>query len=208
MSSLLASARSRAARPLGSLPRPRLTVVSKVTPRAPRVPFVVLVMTVLVAGLVGLLLLNTALQRGAYTATALRQQSSALAVHQQELEVQVAALRQPQRVAVEAQRLGMVTNDSPVFLSLATGKIIGTPVAGSRANQVDVSHLPTVHAAAHSAKVTTPAAGAANSLGTGPITVADPTAGHGKPSGQSGHGNQTAQDPAGGGNGGAQGGHQ
>lgn len=192
MSSFLAQARTRALRPVGALPRPRLTVVSKVTPRAPRVPFVVLVLTILVAGLVGLLLLNTALQRGAYAATALRQQSADLAVQQQRLEVQVAALRQPQRVALEAQRLGMVSNDSPVFLSLATGRIIGTPVAGNRANQIDVSHVPN-SLATRSAKIATAPAGSANSLSSGPVTVADPDAGHGQ-----GRGGQHRADGQGG----------
>jgi hypothetical protein len=179
VSTFLSQARARALRPAGALPRPRLTVVQRMAPRAPRVPFVVLVLTLLVGGLVGLLLLNTTLQRGAYLTTSLRQTSSDLTIRQQRLELEVAALREPQRVASEAQRLGMVQNDSPAFLSLSTGRIIGTPIAGRRANQVDVSHVSSV-AHSHSGKVQTLGAGEANSLSTGPIALADPDRHKGK----------------------------
>jgi hypothetical protein len=185
MSTFLSQARARALRPVSAWPRPRLTVVSRIAPRAPRVPFVVLVLSVLIGGLVGLLVLNTGLQRGAYAATDLRQTSADLLVQQQQLELEVAALREPQRVASEAQALGMVQNDSPAFLELRTGHIIGTPVAGSRANQVDVSHGggPAV-AVDHGAKVAVLVAGAGNSLTSGPVVIEDPHAGHGKPQGQ------------------------
>ena len=66
MSTFLGQARARALRPVAALPRPRLTIVPRVAARAPRVPFVLLVVTILISGLVGLLLLNTSLQRGAY----------------------------------------------------------------------------------------------------------------------------------------------
>jgi hypothetical protein len=175
MSGFLSQARARALRPGASLPRPRLTVVSQMAPRAPRVPFVVLVISLLVGGLVGLLLLNTSLQRGAYAATALRQTSSDLTIKQQQLEVKVAALQEPQRIAQEAQRLGMVQNDSPAFIKLSTGQIVGTPTAGKRANQVDVSHVTSGGgAAAARGKVTPPLAGEGNSLSSGAITVKDP----------------------------------
>ena len=38
----------------------------------------------------------------------------------------------------KAQRLGMVPNDSPAFLSLADGKIIGKPVAGVAGRKADI----------------------------------------------------------------------
>jgi hypothetical protein len=183
MSTFLSQARARALRPVSSLPRPRLTVVSRMAPRAPRVPFVVLVLSVLIGGLVGLLLLNTGLQQGAYVATDLRQASADLVVQQQRLELEVAALREPQRVASEAQALGMVQNDSPAFLELSTGHIVGTPVAGNRKNQVDVSHVgPGVGATvSHGVKVLPSVAGSANSLTSGPVVVKDPNAADGRP---------------------------
>ncbi len=132
--------RSRTWRGTG-LPRPRLTVVPKVVAKAPRVPFVVLVVAVLGAGLVGLLLLNTSLERGAYQVTALRDQAAQVTLRQQGLQMQVAALQDPQVLARKAIALGMVQDPSPAFLSLRTGQLIGHPVAGVAGNQFDVGPL-------------------------------------------------------------------
>ncbi len=138
MSSLVSTPRARTARPVTSRTRPRLTIVPKVANRAPRIPFVLLVVSVLAAGLIGLLLLNTALQSGAYQVTDLRQTSSSLAVQQQNLRTKVASLQQPQRLAEKARQLGMVQNDSPAFLSLSTGAIVGKAVPAVATNKVDV----------------------------------------------------------------------
>lgn len=173
MSGFLGQARVRSLRP--SFPRPRLTVVQKVAPRAPRVPFIALVLTLLVGGLVGLLVLNTTLQKGAYTLTSLRETSSDLTIQRQQLELQVAQLREPQRIASEAQRLGMVAGDTPAFLSLAQDRVIGEPAAGRRANRVDVGVAPRGvggHAARGGAKVELLLAGEANTGTTGPVRVA------------------------------------
>lgn len=141
MSSLLTTARARSLRP-APLPRPRLTIVPKVAAHTPRIPFVLLVVTVLGLGLVGLLLLNTGLQRGAYQVTDLRQTSADLTLRQQNLRVQVADLQQPQKLAERALHLGMVRNDSPAFLSIATGKIVGAAVPGVAVNKVDLGGSP------------------------------------------------------------------
>jgi hypothetical protein len=187
VSSFLAQARSRARRPLAGMPRPRprLTVVARAATRAPRIPFVVLVVTLLVGGLVGLLLLNTALQRGAYATTALRDQAAALGVRQQQLEVQVDAMAEPQRLAKRALRIGMVADASPGFLQLSSGKIIGTPAAGKRANRVDVTGVSPTRSADRAGKISALAAGSANTLSSGLVVVPDPTKSRhgGKPSG-------------------------
>jgi hypothetical protein len=174
VSSFLAQARSRALRPMAGLPRPRLTVVSRAASRAPRVPFVVLVVTLLVGGLIGLLLLNTALQRGAYTTTGLRDQAAALEVRRQQLEVRVDAMAEPQRLAERAQSIGMVADTNPGYLNLSTGAIIGTPTAGRRSNRVDVAGIGS-GSPRQSGKATLLAAGAANSLTSGPVVVPDPS---------------------------------
>jgi hypothetical protein len=185
VSSFLAQARSRALRPIAAMPRPRLTVVARAATRAPRIPFVVLVVTLLVGGLVGLLLLNTALQRGAYTTTALRDQAAALSVRQQQLEVHVDAMAEPQRLAKRAVRLGMVADASPGFLELSSGRILGTPAAGKRSNGVDAIAAGPSPTPRQSGKVTMLPAGAANTLFSGPVVVPDPAkrhhAGDGKP---------------------------
>jgi hypothetical protein len=186
MSSFLAQARNRALRPMALLPRPRLTVVAKAANRAPRIPFVVLVVTLLIGGLVGLLLLNTALQRGAYTTTALRDRAEALSIRQQQLEVKVDAMAQPQRLAERALRLGMVADGSPGYLELSTGEIVGIPTAGKRSNRVDVSGVGRAITSANDGKAMPLPAGAANGLGTGPVVVPDPHKSHGADNGPNG----------------------
>jgi hypothetical protein len=97
-----------------------------------------LVIAVLSAGLVGLLLLNTSMERGAYQVSALREQSAALSLREQSLQMQVGALESPQLLAEKAVRLGMVQDTSPAFLSLGHGTVIGRSVPGDAGNVFDV----------------------------------------------------------------------
>ncbi len=166
------STRTRALHPVNTLPRPRLTVVSKAGPQAARLPFLLFVMALLVSGLIGLLLLNTALQRGAYTATELRQTYAALDVRRELLETKVGALQDPQRVVQQADQLGMVRNDSPAFLSLANGSVIGKPIAASATNPVILNQG--TSSTGGGGKVAGPVAGAGSSLAATPVIVAKP----------------------------------
>ena len=170
MSTFLSSARTRVSPPVGPLERPRLTVVPRVAARASRIPFVLLVMALLGGGLIGLLLLNTALERGAYQVGALRSASAELAIRQQNLEMRVAALQEPARVSRRAERLGMVQNESTAFLVLGTGKVIGKPVPGPAANTVEVAITPELSEALGRKIVQLPA-GAANSEASRPVVV-------------------------------------
>lgn len=169
MSAFLTQTRARSLRPGVSLPRPRLTIVPKIAARAPRVPFVVLVVSILAAGLVGLLLVNTSLQRGAFRVSALQRQSDALALQQQSLEVEVARLQQPGRLASTAVQLGMVRDDSPAFLSLATGRVVGVPVAGVAGDMFNLGAAPSSRAD-HLSKVVPFTGGDANGQSTGIVT--------------------------------------
>lgn len=137
MSTFLAQARARSLR-VPTVPRPHLTVVPAVARQGRRVPFVALVVGILTAGLVGLLVLNTSLQRGAYIVSDLRAQAADLTLRQQDLQLKVAELQAPEQVAEKALALGMVRNDSPAFLSLATGKVIGVPTPGRPGDQVSL----------------------------------------------------------------------
>jgi hypothetical protein len=135
MSSIPAPVKGRSVK-IAGLPAPRLRVVPRPAPRAPRVPFVALVISVLAVGLVGLLVLNTSLQRRAYVVTDLRTHAAQLTLREQNLEVQVSRLESPERLAAVAAAAGMVRNDNPAFLSLATGKVLGVPKPGQAANSV------------------------------------------------------------------------
>jgi hypothetical protein len=127
MSSFLAPTRTRARITEAVQQRARLAVVRGGPNRAPRLPFAALVLTVLALGLVGLLVLNTSLQQGAFYARDLEARAQAISQHRQALEIAVSELREPQRVAEKAARLGMVPNRSPAFLRLPDGKVLGNP---------------------------------------------------------------------------------
>lgn len=127
MSSAVDLRRAAEQRPAAPPYRARLTVVPGRSRTLPRVPFAALVVLTLAVGVVGLLLLNTSLQHGAFRAAALSAQATALLDRQQDLELRVAALRSPQSVAERARRLGMVANPDPVFLRLPDGRVLGRP---------------------------------------------------------------------------------
>jgi len=114
----------------------RLSVVPRVRSRAPRVPFVTLVSMVLVAGVVGLLLFNTSMQQASCAASSLESQADNLAAREQTLRMELDELRNPQRVALQAQQMGMVIPPAPVFLDLETGETSGVRVAATPENAI------------------------------------------------------------------------
>ena len=116
----------------------RLSLVPRVRTRAPRVPFVTLVSLVLVAGIVGLLLFNTSMQQASFAASSLEDQADTLAAREQTLRMELDELRNPQRVALEAQQMGMVIPAAPVFLDLETGKTIGVRTPATRENAIQL----------------------------------------------------------------------
>src|SRR4051794_29293400 len=134
MSTVFGTAKARVAaatRPAPARrPEPKLRIVYGAPFRPPRMPFVLFVVVLLAAGLVGLLLLNTELQRGTFQVTALNQQADQLRDQQEQLERQARALESPQNLADRALRMGMVPNPNPVFLRLSDGKVLGVPAEG------------------------------------------------------------------------------
>ncbi len=115
-----------------ALQRARLTVVPRTRTRTSPVPFVTLVSFVLLAGVIGLLMFNTSMQQAAFAATSMERQAATLTAREQTLRMELDALRDPQRVARQAQRMGMVIPATPAFLRLADGKVLGTPTPATR----------------------------------------------------------------------------
>lgn len=118
--------------------RARLTVVPRRRVRAARVPFVSLVSLVLLGGVIGLLLFNTSMQQASFAATSLESQASTLSAREQTLRMELDVLRNPQHVAEQARRMGMVTAGSPAFLDLADGKILGEAAPPDPAQNVRI----------------------------------------------------------------------
>lgn len=104
----------------------RLTVVPVAQGRTPRVPFIVLVSALAIVGVVGLLLFNTSLQQAAFTEAKLTEQASAMVDREETLRMQLDDLRDPQRIATEAEKMGMVIPATPAFLRL-DGTVVGDP---------------------------------------------------------------------------------
>ena len=134
MSSTAPALRARVPRLAGAaLERARLTVVPRRRrPRSSPVPFLLVVSMVAVGGIVGLLLFNTSMQQASFAATSLQNQADTLLARQQTLQMQLDQLRDPQVVALKAQRMGMVLPASPAVLDLKTGRVLGSPTPATR----------------------------------------------------------------------------
>lgn len=145
MSTLMNHARNRVPRfAEAAVERARLTVVPRQVQKAPKVPFVSLVSLLLVAGVAGLLLFNTSMQQSSFAATALEQQASLLDAEEQSLQMELDMMRDPQKVAAEAKRMGMVPASTPAFLRLEDGKVLGNPQMSAPADAMRITPLPPV----------------------------------------------------------------
>ena len=114
MSSPAVQVRSRVPRiAAAAVERARLSVVPRARSRAPKVPFVTLVSLVLISGVVGLLLFNTSMQQASFAATSLEDQATNLAAREQTLRMELEDLRNAERVATQAQEMGMVIPVAP-----------------------------------------------------------------------------------------------
>ncbi len=129
---------SRAPRRLrAEVPRRSLRAVPRRRTRRARVPFVSLVSVILVAGVVGLLLFNTSMQQASFDSTRLEEQAAALSAREEGLQMELERLRDPQRLASQARRHGMVPAQTAAFIDLETGEVSGPrPTPASRAQQL------------------------------------------------------------------------
>jgi hypothetical protein len=93
--------------------------------------FLVLVAGLLVSGLIGLLLLNLSMQKGAFELAGIQQQTADLRTSEQALAYDMQRLESTSSLWRRAADLGMVLNTTPVFLDLTDGSIIGDPVPAS-----------------------------------------------------------------------------
>jgi len=104
--------------------------------------FAVLCMALLAAGLVALLMMNTALASGIYQLKSLQSQSGTLTDQQEQLTQVVDDLRSPRNLANRAQQLGMVPAKSMAFVKLSDGSIIGTAQPAKEDQRLNVVTTP------------------------------------------------------------------
>jgi hypothetical protein len=153
MSGLMEQARSRLPRIAEqAIERARLTIVPRTRPTAPRAPFVAVIAGMLLVGVVGLLMFNTSMQQASFAAAELEAKHAALRAEQQRLQMDVDRLREPQRVAEQAQRLGMVPMLTPVFLDLSDGEVVGEAAPASAVDRMRLRPLPPPVPAEHRLK--------------------------------------------------------
>ena len=104
----------------------RVRSIAQAEPRLARKAIVGAV-AVLVAYLGVTVLCNQAI----YDISSLKKQSLELSTKTQIVQQQVDSLRSPQNLADSARGLGMIVNSNPVFLKVATGKVLGSAVPAS-----------------------------------------------------------------------------
>ncbi|MGZ4611413.1 MAG: hypothetical protein ACXV2H_14255 [Actinomycetes bacterium] len=104
--------------------------------------FAAICMVMMVAGLVSLLMLNTAMAEGSFTLNRLQKTSGELADTQDALTQAIDAQRSPANLASRARKLGMVPADSAAFLRLSDGKILGVASAAKQAPAFTVVTAP------------------------------------------------------------------
>ncbi|SBT88725.1 Septum formation initiator [Streptomyces sp. DI166] len=94
--------------------------------RAARTPFVLLVVLLLGGGLIGLLVLNSALSEGAFRLDDLKRETKSLTDEEQALQRDVDAYSAPDALQRRARELGMVPGGDPAFLD-PDGTVKGVP---------------------------------------------------------------------------------
>jgi hypothetical protein len=107
--------------------RAGISVVPPLPVSAPRAPFVALVLSVVVVGVLGILVINTKINEGAFHLHDLKAQQGNLDQHEQRLQREIAEKESPGNLAAAARQLGLVRAESPAFLRLPDGRQLGVP---------------------------------------------------------------------------------
>ncbi|MFJ5777316.1 hypothetical protein [Streptomyces sp. NPDC093094] len=102
--------------------------------QAARTPFVLLVVLLLGGGLIGLLVLNSALSEGSFRLDDLKRATKNLTDQEQALQRDIDAYSAPDALQRRARELGMVPGGDPAFLE-PDGKVKGVPSPASAPEQ-------------------------------------------------------------------------
>ncbi|MCI3270352.1 septum formation initiator family protein [Streptomyces cylindrosporus] len=124
--------RGRAARLARLFPGP-----SGSGPQAARTPFVLLVVLLLGGGLIGLLVLNSALSEGSFKLDDLQKDTKNLTDEEQALQRDIDSYSAPDALVRRARELGMVPGGDPAFLN-PDGTVKGVPSAAAQQSAVQV----------------------------------------------------------------------
>ena len=113
--------------------RPSFQVVATRAQRKarPRVFYALVTMAVVFGIIVTQLLLSVAVSSGAYEIASLQMSNKELSRTYQTMTQDLDRLSSPQNLAANAEALGMVVNNTPVYLRISDGAVLGSPVPAS-----------------------------------------------------------------------------
>jgi hypothetical protein len=120
----------------------RLIPVGATPGQAARAPFVLLVVLLLGGGLIGLLVLNSALSEGSFKLDDLQKETKSLTDEEQALQRDIDAYSAPDALQRRARELGMVPGGDPAFLD-PDGSVKGVPSPAAGPRQAS-AHTPLV----------------------------------------------------------------
>lgn len=104
--------------------------------------FATLCVTLLTLGLIGLLLLNTALAQGSLGLGALKKESGLLADRAGDLNESIARASSSSSLAARATSLGMVRSNERAYIDLTKGTVTGTAYPATRYQRVPIVVAP------------------------------------------------------------------
>jgi hypothetical protein len=142
--------------------------------------FLALCVLLLLAGFVGVLMLNTAMAKGSYTMRDLQARADELTDRQDALRHSIDEVSGPGPLAKRARALGMVPAETPAFLRLSDGKVLGVAKKAGRNTTFRVvteTQAPTAPGPSPAAPTPSPSPSpsASRSTPTGVATGATPT---------------------------------
>lgn len=170
--------------------RPSIQVVATRAQRKarPRVFYAMVTMAVVFGIIVAQLLLSVAVSSGAYEIASLQMSNKELSRTYQTMTQDLDRLSSPQNLAANAEALGMVVNNTPVYLRISDGAVLGSPVpaaadagviAGSAAGAIPnslLSGVSLVTQAESEAKAEAAKKAAADAAKVSPVTDSVPGA--------------------------------
>jgi hypothetical protein len=142
MSQMTATARPLRAPRRAPAPAPLRVIPSSIA-RTGNGAFAALCIALLVGGLIGLLLLNTALAQGSLALGDLQRESARLDDTASNLHEQIDAASATGALARSAAELGMVRMNTRGYIDLRTGKVTGEPEAATKQNAFPIVTSPT-----------------------------------------------------------------
>ena len=83
--------------------------------------FAIFIATIFTAGLLTLLVVNTALAKDAFLLKQLKQEAQSLTDQRESILRQVAQKSSPEKLAEQASKLGMIASTNPKFLDMSAG---------------------------------------------------------------------------------------